>query len=367
MTERLSEIARAWWLAHALLIACLLPGFLLAAGPAVASGRTAVLTVNDSTEVTATVGDPLHYCLRLRLQKGDRIVDRTSIAQGLSIFDEIREERAATEAQVGSGDAEQVYRHQIASFSTGSFDIPPAVVRIVAVSGDTVAVRSNGARVVVRSVLPTGGEKGDIRDIKPPAEIRSPFPWKTLLFLLFLLSILSCLAWLYLRRRRRARGVVPERPPAPIDEADEYERQAQEALDMLARGDHKGYYTVLSEAVRRCVERRFGVLAMDLTTHELELVLGRSAKASAGVISAVADFLSDCDLVKFAKHIPPVAVMRGAVDQGRGIVRLIVIETAPKRDLSVVTGGDYRRGTPAESGPSAVPPSAPAALTPPGA
>jgi hypothetical protein len=93
-----------------------------------------------------------------------------------------------------------------------------------------------------------------------------------------------------------------------------------EALDLANRGFYQQHYTLVSETIRRYLERRFGVLAMESPT-------SWTMEALAGITAAdrlrepLGEIMSECDLVKFARYVPEEDRIRGLIERARRVVR----------------------------------------------
>ena len=74
-------------------------------------------------------------------------------------------------------------------------------------------------------------------------------------------------------------------------------------MQLVEKGAIKRYYSLLSEVMRRYLEDRVRVDAMECTTSELVLDLRRVSIREAEVL-ALEGLLSEADLVKFAKLRP---------------------------------------------------------------
>ncbi|NQT26688.1 hypothetical protein HQ585_15135 [candidate division KSB1 bacterium] len=195
--------------------------------------------------------------------------------------------------------------YTISTFFTGEFDIPPTAV-LYTLPGDTISqiLMTEPIHIVVESVKPS--EEGDIRDIKSPAEI--PRNWWILirwigLGLFVLLSIV--LGYIGYRRRKAGMSLLPfrEAPPRPPHEV---------ALEALGKLDPAGlddpvkikwFYSEVSEIIRRYLEGRYYVMALEMTTFEVLDGL-KNVDVETEIQNAVRQFLEPCDLVKFAKFIP---------------------------------------------------------------
>jgi hypothetical protein len=185
----------------------------------------------------------------------------------------------------------------------------------------------------------------DIRPPKPPVRIRGG--WTTWLPVL-LGAVVLVLAWLVWRRQRRHRRVAP--PTVVIPPYRRALERLRAALDLLH--DPHRFTVEVSDTLRVYLEERFHLHAPERTTEEF------LAEVRAGQVltplqqQLMADFLTRCDLVKFARYEPGEPELRELYDAA---VRLVE-ETEPLLNPGAAPG------TPAPASP-AMPPAA-AASTP---
>jgi len=99
-------------------------------------------------------------------------------------------------------------------------------------------------------------------------------------------------------------------------------------MGLLDRGEHKQYYTLVVDVVRRYLEQRYGVAAMDRTTGEL---IGDFDTRGIRVEN-LEDLLTSADLVKFAKFVPPVTAGETAMQTARGIIVATTPRIVPSAD-----------------------------------
>ena len=138
----------------------------------------------------------------------------------------------------------------------------------------------------------------DITDIRPPVTINARMPWWGWVGLCLIVIAIAVIVWLLFFRQREA----PLRLPAPpTDWFEEIRRIGRSGL--VEAGDFLTYYTSLSETLRRYLEHRTGVEAMERTTDEVRVDLSEAGVGSGRVIE-IQGFLSEADLVKFAKFVP---------------------------------------------------------------
>lgn len=141
--------------------------------------------------------------------------------------------------------------------------------------------------------LPLPAQDGDIRDIRGPVHI--PNPWLTALWAAAALAALGAgwFAWrVWAKRARNARKL-------PHEIALE---RLRHALAFLEAGQPGPFSIAVSGAIRGYIEERYRVQAAHRTTEEFlhDLAHGESSPLS-GYSDLLKDFLSHCDLAKFAR------------------------------------------------------------------
>ena len=144
-----------------------------------------------------------------------------------------------------------------------------------------------------------------LRDIKGPLSLSSRL---NIILLTVILAFLAILAWLfiYLSRRKKPPVIIPKSPAHEIA----YEQLKQlKAKDLIRQRRIKEYYSEVSDIVRHYLENRFLWKAPEMTTEEfLFYVRDYGALINEHKI-LLKEFLLACDLVKFAKYVPPVEEM----------------------------------------------------------
>ena len=74
--------------------------------------------------------------------------------------------------------------------------------------------------------------------------------------------------------------------------------------NFLKNSDVKEYYALISDCIRRYIERSFRLKAPEMTTEEFLGSLRESTVLSLDQKDLLKEFLNACDLVKFAKYAP---------------------------------------------------------------
>jgi len=173
----------------------------------------------------------------------------------------------------------------------------------------------------------------DARDARPLKE-QWTLPPNYLLWALAGLGVLALAAgivwWIRRRRARRPLTIAPDiRLPPDIVALTELERIA--GMGYVDRGEFKLYYTLVVDVVRRYLEARFGIEAMDRTSSELIREIRRRDVR----VDDLAALLEEADLVKFAKLAPDRPAAAAAIERAR----TIVVDTTPPAEAAAAGAG----------------------------
>jgi hypothetical protein len=101
-----------------------------------------------------------------------------------------------------------------------------------------------------------------------------------------------------------------------------------EALGLAARGRFKQHYTLVSETVRRYLERRYRVLAMESPT-SFTVAAIREKEVTRETLDLIGSLLDETDLVKFAKFLPAEEAAGALVARSRDLVKLAGSRPSP--------------------------------------
>ena len=192
--------------------------------------------------------------------------------------------------------------YDLVTYEPGDHDVPGPPVHYRTAGSDLQRTDAPDALVIVDSVLAHEKEEPkDVRGVKPPVAV--PRDYTPLLWLaagVLGLAAIGALLYQFLNRSRRA-AAAPPRPPEEI---------ALEALNrlrsarLLEKEEFAEFYVRLSSIVRAYLEGRFDLRAPEMTTEEFLQIAQRSPQLNAAHRSALAQFLSEADLVKFARYRP---------------------------------------------------------------
>ena len=235
-------------------------------------------------------------------------------------------------------------RHEIDSFEI--------ICDLKGDAGDRVSLHSIAVPVEVVSEWPAGDttrEPAALRGVveAPP----QPWPWWAWTGLAGGAALLlAAVAWLVVRARRP--HVVPPVYKAAHEIAlIDLGRLIAEQL--VEQRQYKPFYQRLSNVLRHYIENRFNLRAPERTTEEF-LVESRQARCfNAGDLQLLEEFLTHCDMVKFAEFVPDTVRMNESLDTVRAFVERTKsaeaqVEVSPAR---VESAGARRSAPPVEALP----------------
>ncbi|KPJ99642.1 MAG: hypothetical protein AMJ60_04355 [Desulfobacterales bacterium SG8_35] len=227
----------------------------------------------------------------------------------------LKDSRLDPPRMTGSGDNVRVVHrvtYLLEPYLSGTYSIPAMTVtyrdKNSDMEGKTLATEE--IQVSVQSLLEPDTAAVEIKDIRPPLSLPPNRVQQFLVIgLIFLLAALGAAGLLY--RKKTAAGKLPAAVQLRPEEIALQELEKLLAENLLARGEIELFHLRISDILRHYIEDRFGLQAPERTTEEFlsELSL---AKSSASTLlgshkTLLADFLAQCDLVKFARHEPTMA------------------------------------------------------------
>jgi hypothetical protein len=189
----------------------------------------------------------------------------------------------------------------VTSFDSGLYYVPPIPVVI---GSDTVYSNDTGIKVVTLNVDTVKKTVFDIKGIQSPPFVLKDYLLQILLF--FLIYALALLfIWLYLRKKYKQaeaeQRAYEDTLPPHVQAIIELDRLRSDKI--WKQGRKKEFYTKLSEIIRKYLERRFQINALEMTSEEI-LEMFRKDKITQSVYQNLSQILQLSDLVKFAKIEP---------------------------------------------------------------
>jgi hypothetical protein len=203
-------------------------------------------------------------------------------------------------------------------FETGDHLIPAPTVQYRTPGEDLREAAGNETLVGVASILGrTQTPPADIRDVKPPEAL--PFDWRPYgiaAAVVLAVGLFGTGLYVLLNRPKRQR-VVPPRPPHEVALAALNRLRSR---GLVEQGQFEGYYVELSGIVRHYLEDRFHLRAPEMTTEEFLATLARDTRLVPAHRRLLGEFLSQADLVKFARHLPTLRDAEAAYEAARRFV-----------------------------------------------
>ena len=264
-------------------------------------GSISVESKVDRSKVT--IGDKIRYSLIITRDENVN-VQMPGLAENLGMF-ELRD-YDVLEPVVQDGKIIDQTDYIISTFETGEFEIPPLTIHYsIGADSTKKALQTEPIKITIESLNPD--QSGDIRDLKAPLEIERDWA-RIIRFAVagFLGLVVIALVIIIIRRYKQGKALLPRKlkPPRPPHEIALEDLDALTASDLLEKGETKAFYSELSDIIRRYIEGRFFIIAIEMTTGQL-LANMREAEVDDEYCDMMQQFLSLCDMVKFAKYVPP--------------------------------------------------------------
>ncbi len=199
----------------------------------------------------------------------------------------------------------QIRSYLITSFDSGSYRIPPFWFKID-LDGRLDSIPTNGVTLNVHTI-PIDTTRGPT-DIKLPYD--APVTLKEVVpYILGIILIGAILFFILYAIKRKKNNqpifVMPKKPkePAHVVALRELDRIKNEKI--WQQGKTKQYYSDVTEALRKYIEDRFNIPAMEQTSDEtIESFKIRRDLLKDKTFNNLRQLLKLADLVKFAKYTP---------------------------------------------------------------
>ncbi len=257
------------------------------------SSATAEVWLADPIPLELSFIAPAEYAVEL--PAADQLAELT-----------VREVGEVTRRLLPDGQVEWRRTIVLESYQSGTLEIPPLVARYG--RSDTSASRpaeltselaTGSVEIEVRSALTTQDSPERPRDITgtltiPPRPM-TPLEWGLIAAGVLLAGVLVWLAARWLKAVM-SRPAPPESPEAWATRMLAALRWPEQESDERIRA----FYYGLTEIVRGYIERKFEVAALEMTTEEFLTMLARRPGAVPLDAASLRDFLTRCDLVKYA-------------------------------------------------------------------
>jgi hypothetical protein len=225
------------------------------------------------------------------------------------------------------------YSFTLAGYDSGNATVPALTIYYKLKNDTTVgSVVSDSINLTIHTfAVDTLDGAKDIRDPK-----KIPYNWNLILIYLAILILLAALGrYLYKYYKMRKEAGSPElmKIRLPHEIALE-ELTALEGKKLWQKGFIKQYHTEITEIIRKYFELRFNFPALELTTSEVLGMMDKNSEAKE-VADATSDFLSNADMVKFAKYIPMDKINEEMMKQANEIINKTIPAEKPAEEENV--------------------------------
>jgi hypothetical protein len=216
-------------------------------------------------------------------------------------------------------------RLKLTSFDSGYYAIPPLEFRFQSKTWKD-SIQSNPMYLLVHSVA----VDSTIYDIKAPIAVPVGFAeiYPFVLGGLLLVALIGFGIW-YFRRRKTGTPVFGSPKPAePAHVIALRELDKLKEAKLWQQNEYKSYYTRLTEIIRQYIERRYGIPAMEMTSHDTLEAWTRINANLQELTNGLHRLLNLADLVKFAREKPLATENETHLEMAYHFVRNTKLETA---------------------------------------
>ncbi len=271
-------------------------GFVISCSQSFAAETDAIRVKAEVDKAFLTIGDPVTYTVTVEHAPDIRVL--SEIPAPSSDFFEIKKiedihKKQKKESVTGR-------KFVLTSYRLGEFILDPVAIKYQKAGQPEKSILTNKLYLTVKSVS-EGSSQEDIRDVKSVI----PFPLRIGKTLWTLFALVILLAGYFLARALFKKKNVFQLAPPPLTPEEEAFLHLGELFesDLLKRGLIKMYYLRLSEILRVYFEKRYKILAVELTTVEILRAL-LPLHLETELYLKIQYVLEASDLAKFAKWVP---------------------------------------------------------------
>ena len=237
-----------------------------------------------------------------------------------------------------------IYRYRLEPFLSGKFSIPAFTFEFHDVNevSKTYQLATEPIDIEVTSLLGQERSKLTIADIEDVVDM----PAKLVMWWILPIAVVVVAAagvWIYSRKKKAKAAIRIFKPAHEIAYA---RLQELVSRDLIKAGKVKEFYEGVSDILRHYIEDRFELRAPERTTEEFLTEIRDTNTLSDSHNKALTEFLTHCDLVKFAKHSPTKEQIQRTFDLAKNFIgqtksdeRKIDVTDRVKTTQPVVAGG----------------------------
>lgn len=269
----------------------------------------------------AAIGDPITVTITLRHGQGVSV--NLPLSLELGKFSELSRGESTRELGVDGAarETERTFSLKVAAYELGQQTIPPIEVTALGPAGELTTTSTTAFPIDIKSVL-RNEPNPKLKGLEPSVSVFQRTWW--LLYLIIALAAVGVIvtATLLISRYLRAKREREKPPPPPIPpHVTALERLGQIVVEeYIEGGQYKELYLLLSEIIKEYVGGRWGFGALEMTSSEINFSL-EARQVESTTRQRFDLFFAECDLVKFAKHLPEPDEARTALTETEDLVR----------------------------------------------
>lgn len=261
-------------------------------------GQVHVTQTIDSLEIP--IGEQTRIRLTVQMPKGSHAV-LPSYKQGEQMVPgvEVLAQSDHDTTTADNGLVEVGREYTLTSFDEKVYALPALKVKVDGKSyqGNPLALK----------VLTVAVDTAHPNQYYPPKDVQdNPFmwsEWRPVVLMSLLVLLLALVAFYLVTRLKSGKPIITrikivKHVPAHTKALNEIDRIKHEHVD--AEEGSKAYYTQLTDTLRRYIQSRFGLNAMEMTSDEI--IAHLQEKADKTMTDELSDVFRTADLVKFAKY-----------------------------------------------------------------
>jgi hypothetical protein len=255
---------------------------------------------------TILIGDQVNLNLSFSFPAGTQVVwpsIKDTILGTIQVIDRTKVD-SAWSADKKNLQLSQILR--LTCFDSGFYTIPPIRFYYRNLPDTTIRFEQTGIQILTVHTLAVDTTLA-IKPIKGPVKI----PFSILEYLPWFISGILFLAIagfliFYLIRRRKGEPIFLLRPGVRYQphELAMMELEKLRIKKLWQTGKLKEYHTELTDILRKYIENRFRLMAMESTSGEILEDLEGKTSIQKDSLKTLGEILSMADLVKFAKYLP---------------------------------------------------------------
>lgn len=274
------------------------------------------ISVTASTDTTDyLIGDQIHYTLLINMDNEVFIIN-PFFRDSLKNIDVIETPDPIVEENENAKTVR--YNYVLSRFDSAEVTIPPIKIEYRTKTDSVLKfVLSNSVTFNVHRM--NVAMEDDIKDIKPPIRL---FNYLFLIYIAIALLVLIIGYFIYKKyfKNKPQPEIKPIVEKIPLHQLTLHKLDQLEREELWQKGYIKEYHSKITEIIREYFEKQFKLPALERTTTESLKLLSKHPKGIK-VLDITSQFLSNADLVKFAKFTPLENVNREMMAQAKEIVK----------------------------------------------